>query len=210
MASVLTLPEQRVILSGVSWDTYERLLAEHQNQSSTRFVYDCGVLEIMVLSHKHEWINRTIALLIDLLAAESGTDCFASGSTTFRREDLQRGFEPDSCFYFQNAPRVRGKDEIDLSSEPAPDLVIEIDITRPSLNKLPLFASFGVPEVWRYDGVRVVILRLTDDKYFEIAESPLFPGLTSAVVTQFVESARKLERPVWVNQIREWARNRGR
>jgi Uma2 family endonuclease len=30
--------------------------------------------------------------------------------------------------------------------------VIEIDVTSPSLDKLPLYAQIGVPEVWRDTG----------------------------------------------------------
>ena len=50
MAAVLHLPEQKVILKGVSWETYERLLAEHEEESGTRFTYDGGILEILVPS----------------------------------------------------------------------------------------------------------------------------------------------------------------
>ena len=101
----------------------------------------------MVLSTKHERPNRTLALLVEILAEELNMDVQRLGSTTFTREDLDKGFEPDSCFYIQNEARVRGKEEIDLAVDPPPDLVIEIDITSPSLNKFPIYARIGVPEV---------------------------------------------------------------
>jgi len=41
-----------------------------------------------------------------------------AGSTTFKRADLARGFEPDECYYLQNAPAVRAKDQVDLSVDP--------------------------------------------------------------------------------------------
>lgn len=50
MAAVLSPSEQKVILRGVSWETYARLVAEHEEKSGTRFTYDEGTLEIMVLS----------------------------------------------------------------------------------------------------------------------------------------------------------------
>ncbi|MBZ5618558.1 MAG: Uma2 family endonuclease [Acidobacteriia bacterium] len=50
---------------------------------------------------------------------------------------------------------IRGKDEIDLATDPPPELTIEVDITSSSLNRFPIFAAVGVAEVWRYDGERV-------------------------------------------------------
>lgn len=86
---------------------------------------------------------------------ELDVDARRLGSKTFKREDLLKGFEPDSCFYIQHVEAISGKDEVDLNTDPPPDLVIEIDITSPSLPRLPIFAGVGVPEVWRYDGRQV-------------------------------------------------------
>ncbi len=132
--------EQRILLSNVSWETYERLLADHESTSAPRFAFGRGGLEIKSPSPEHEAYNRTIALLVELLAEELGIDVYDLGSTTFRRADLERGFEPDSCLYIQNEERVRGKGRIDLAIDPPPDLVIEVDITSPSINKLSIHA----------------------------------------------------------------------
>ena len=128
------------------------------------------------------------------------------GSTTFRREDLERGFEPDSCFYIQNEEQVRGKDRIDLAVDPPPDLVIEIDIISPSFSKLPIYAQIGVPEVWRYDGTRAAIFLLEEGEYVEAGESVALPSLTSDVLTHFVEESTSLGSTDWLRRVREWAR----
>lgn len=197
---------QCVILSGISWETYERLLAEHQESSGTHFTYDQGRLEIMVLSARHEKPNRALALLVEVFAEEMDIDVENLGSTTFKREELGRGFEPDSCFYIQNAERVRGKEEIDLTADPPPDLVIEIDITSSSLNKFPVFAALGIPEVWRYDGERVNIFRLEAEAYHEQAESTALPKVTSEVLSRFIAEDKHLKRTVWLRHVREWTR----
>src|SRR5713226_6523520 len=106
MATVAAPAQQKVILSGVSWETYQRLLAEHQESSGTHFIYDEGALEIMVLSARHEEPNRTLGLLVELVAVELGIDFRQLGSTTFQREDLRKGFEPDSAFYIAHAAEV--------------------------------------------------------------------------------------------------------
>lgn len=83
----------------------------------------------------------------------------------FRREDLECGFESDSCFYVKNADVMHDNDEVDLSQDPPPDLIIEIDITRPRLPRFSIFAAIGFTEVWRYDGVRVEIFKLVSGNY---------------------------------------------
>ncbi len=200
---------QRVILHGVSWETYERLLADFQDSHAAHFAYDRGALEIMVLSFKHETFNRTLATLVEIVAEEMQGDVINAGSTTFRRADLSKGFEPDTCFYIQNVERVRGKDEIDLTVDPPPDLVIEIDITSPSLNKFPIFAAMGIPEVWRYDGKTVTIFTLENGEYRTQEASVVLPDLTSQVITRFLEDSQAMKRSAWVRSVREWARQHG-
>src|SRR5712692_1015770 len=182
MATIAAPAQQKVILKGVSWETYQRLLAEHQESSGTHFIYDEGNLEIMVLSARHEQPNRILALLVELLAEEFGIDVCAVGSMTVQREDLRKGFEPDSAFYIAHAAEVEGR-EVDPAVDPPPDLIIEADVTSPSLPRFPIFAAFGVPEVWRYDGSRVAIHRLEGGQYVDAASSSAIPPLTAGMVT---------------------------
>ena len=206
MATVLSPPEQRVIRQGVSWEDYERLLDEHEGSAGPRFTYDNGWLEIMTLSAEHEEPNRTLALLVDLVAAELAINVRRLGSNTFQREDLLKGFEPDSCFYIQNAARVKGKKRIDLSQDPPPDLVIEVDVTSPSLPRFPIFAAVGIPEVWRYEGERVQFFRREGEQYVEAEYSVALPPLTSAVATRFLEENEEMDSTEWLRHVREWAR----
>jgi Uma2 family endonuclease len=205
MATILSPPEQRVTLHNVSWETYERLLADLQDSSAPRMTYDRGTLEIMSPSSEHERYNRTAAQIVEELAVEMNVNIDSLGSTTFRREDIDRGFEPDSCFYIRNAASVRGKKRIDLGVDPPPDLVIEIDITNPSLDKFPIFAKVGVPEVWRFDGSRLAIYELAAGEYLERGASVAFPAVTAAVVTGFIKESETMERPEWVRKLRGWA-----
>jgi Uma2 family endonuclease len=210
METVKSPGEQRIVLHNIGWNTYERLLADHQNNSAPRFTYDRGELEIMSPSPEHEKFNRRIAQLVLAVTEELSIEAEDLGSTTFRREDLGRGFEPDSCFYIQNEERIRGKDRIDLSTDPPPDLVIEIDITSPSFSKLPIYAQMGVPEVWRYDGERMTILVLEGSDYVEATESIVLPPVTSTDLTRFVEQSKSTRRTDWLRGVREWAQENPR
>ncbi len=208
--------ERRILLPNASWGTYERLLAEREERRYPRFFYDRGVLEILSPSTEHDGVSRVIAALVELLAEEADADVFNAGSTTFKREDLSRGFEPDECFYFGAAGRVRelvaAKGNIELDAgDPAPDLVVEVDITSPSLDKLPIYSRLGVPEVWRHDGGRLAILGVggEEPRYTEAPESVFLRGATGEALTRLVAEGLTLDRRVWRRGVREWARGLG-
>jgi Uma2 family endonuclease len=147
-----------------------------------------------------------IADIFSAIADELEIDFIPAGSTTFDREDLEQGFEPDSCFYIQNANRMRGQTKIDLHTDPPPDLVIEIDITHPSLNKFPIFAGLGIAEVWRYSKGALTIFKLEGGEYREQAASALLPGVTGARLTELIAAGQQMKRTEWSRNVREWAR----
>lgn len=208
MAAVSSPPEQRIVLQGVAWETYERLSADQVESSAPRFAYDRGELEILRPSADHEIVNRTLALLVELVASEMEIEVIDVGSMTFERQDLQRGFEPDSSFYVQSAEQVWGKTQIDLTVDPPPDLVIEIEITRPAVAKMPIFAAIGIPEVWRWDGAQLSILQLAAAEYRNTRAGRALRLLTSDDLTAFVTESFTLRRTAWMRRVREWARER--
>jgi Uma2 family endonuclease len=198
-------PDTQIVLSNVSWATYEKLLEDLADCSAPRLTYDRGRLEIMSPTPEHERLNRRINLIVEIIAAELEVRVDVLGSSTFKRQELARGFEPDSCFYVANAPAVRGKKRIDLASDPPPDLVIEIDITSSSIPKMPIFARLKVPEVWRYDGRSLRMSKLVGDDYVAIDGSLAFPILTPKVLEDFLAESQEWEdHPRLVRFIREW------
>jgi Uma2 family endonuclease len=196
--------EQRVRLSSVSWETYQRLLADNPEAGGTHFIFDEGELEIMVLSAKHERPKRLMEVLIDLLASAFSIDVCRLGSMTFQREDLKKGFEPDSAYYIAHARQMQGR-EVNPSGDPPPDLMIEVDITSHSLPRFPIYAAFKVPEIWRYDGLNVSIYLLAGDNYVEAQTSSAFPSLTAKLATQFLFEGTQLASTEWERRVRDWA-----
>ena len=201
MTTVLSPPEQRVVLRNVSWETYERLLSENSESSSPRFTYDQGDLEIMTLSPPHEWYSGLIADLVKLLARELRIDILDLGSTTFKRQDAERGFEPDKCFYVRHVLQMRGKEKIDLTFDPPPDIVVEVEVTRPSISKFPICAQLGIPEIWTYDGSRLLMYRLGGSEYAETPSSQFLPGLTETQVTEFLELGKSMDSVTWPDEV---------
>lgn len=209
MATVLSPPEERVVLRDVSWVTYERLLTEQQERTVPRFTYDRGVLEIMSPSSEHEEISQLINQLFFLIAGAKGYDARCFGTTTFKREDIQRGFEPDSCFYLQSVSRIRGVKKLDLAIHPPPDLIIEVDITSPSIDKFPIYAHVGVPEIWRYKDEKLSIyLRQDEDSYIEVEKS-LCLQITSTSLTALIKEREDRTLADWQQLVREVAELRG-
>ena len=205
MPAVVTPVGQCVIVQGVSWDTYACLLADFADSSGTRMAYDQGTLEIMAPSFKHEQAADLLADVVKAVAEARSLDVVPAGSSTFKREDVERGFEPDASFYLQHAADVRGRATIDLAVDPPPDVIIEIDLTHPSLDKFPIYAALGVPEVWRYDGQQMHIYCRVDDAYTEVPASAVLLGVTSASLIQLVQLGLELLRQVWIGRVRAWA-----
>ena len=202
MATATVTSDSRVLLPRVSWETYERLVDDLSNQSAPRMAFDRGILEIMSPTAEHEDLNRLLSSLVEAACEVLGIDYRNLGSTTFKRDDLFRGFEPDSCFYIQNIVSVRGKKRITLPDDPPPDLVIEVDITHPSLDKLPIYAAIGVGEIWRHNGATLTIYCLEGDHYRAVNESSAFPQLESSMIESLIDASKSTSRPEWVQMVR--------
>lgn len=120
--STLTPPEEKIVLSGISWNTYETLLKELSHRR-LRLTYYQGLLEIIAPSPEHEIYKKVLGRFAETLAEELEINIYPLGSTTFQKQNSS-GAEPDECFYVQNIELVKGKKRLDLKKDPAPDLVI--------------------------------------------------------------------------------------
>ena len=172
---------------GVSWSSYVALCDDIVS-GATRITYDQGRMEIVTVSNRHERVRRVLTRLIAAYADASNTPVESLGSTTFRREDLQKGLEPDDCFYVANASVMFGMGDLDLSTQPAPDLAIEVDISPPDVSKQPIYAALGVGEIWRYTPERGVEFWVrTGPDYSVIETSRTFPRLTSKTINELLQ-----------------------
>jgi Uma2 family endonuclease len=198
---------QSLLLDGVSWEGYEAI-ADAFDQRSIRFTYDDGRLEIMTLSLEHEEDNRLFDRLIATLAAELGIRIKCYGSATCKKRQALKGLEPDSCYYLRNLARIRGKKRIDLARDPAPDLALEVDVTRKSLDRMRIYAALGVPEVWRFDGKRLQMFLLNEQgAYDPCDESPTFPGVPSRVLVRFLRIGQRQDDTAMIRAFVQWIRS---
>src|SRR4051812_25964594 len=89
--------EQRVLLTGVPWDTYVAL-RDSVDTPGVRMTFCEGALEIMAPLPGHEIGKKSIARLIEMWAIERDVALQGYGSTTFRSAAKARGLEPDECY----------------------------------------------------------------------------------------------------------------
>lgn len=199
--------EQRVVLRDASWETYERLLVERGEAPVPRLAFDRGVLELMSPGKRHETLTRLVTQLVGVVGEIWDLDVADLGSTTFRRVEWQRGFEPDVCLYVgPRAADVWETEKWDPYHDPAPDVVLEVDISRSSMRKREMFAQFGVGEVWRHDGERMTMAVLDAGTYRSAPASRALPLLTADALTKLLAARTDTTLPAWVREVRAWAR----
>ena len=197
--------QQHVVLHGVSWEFYEHLLEQLGNRP-IRVTFDNGDLEMMAPLPLHERWKKRMARLIEALSEELDIEIDTLGSTTFRSRAVTRGLEPDECYYVQHADAVRGKQELDLTVDPPPDLAIEIDITRRSIPRQPIYASLRIPELWRFDR-KLTVLRLgADGQYHAAQSSAAFPFLPLVQFERFLMRMEAEKQTAVLREFRRWVR----
>lgn len=206
MSAIPSPPESRVVLHDVRWDTYEALLAD-RGDHGPRLAYDRGTLEIMSPSRKHEKLKKLLGRLVEAFSEELNIKISSGGSTTLRSQFKERGLEPDESYYVQNEAMVRDKEEIDLTVDPPPDLAIEVDIRSSSLDKLGIYASLKVPEVWSHDGKRLAVHQFQKAGNYAVLEhSSVLPMLPLADLNRFLEQRNALDETSLLRAFRAWVR----
>jgi Uma2 family endonuclease len=199
---------QRYVLENVPWRTYQTLLID-LGEHGVRLTFDRGRLEFMAPSFNRERCGRRFDRFVMTLADEMDIPVQGGGSTTFRKEELERGLEPDQCYYVANVALIRGKAEIDLDGDPPPDLAIEVDITSSSLDRMSIYAALGVPEVWRFDGRVLRIYLLGEDReYRESSRSVSFPFLPVPEIVPPLQRTEDMDETAMTRACRAWIREK--
>jgi Uma2 family endonuclease len=207
MSTLLDPTEQHFVLNDVDWQAYEALLRVVGDQR-VFVTYDRGRVELMSPSWEHDNRAETIGQLVRIVAEEFGVALKGGGSTTFRREGLDRGLEPDKCFYVRNESCVRGKKKIDLSVDPPPDLCIEVEISQRLLSRVDIYAELGVTELWRDDGRRLRISELVAGQYVERGSSIAFPMIGGSELNEYLDWAPPTDDTTWSREVRGALRQR--
>lgn len=201
------IPEQSFVVRPTTYASY-CAISEHLSAARVRMTYHRGRLEFLTLSRLHERLSGLLGRLVEALTEELNIPCATAGSTTLRREDADGGLEPDQCYYLENEPKMRGRDELDLKVDPPPDFAIEVEVSRTAISRMAVYAALGVAEVWRFDGETLHVHQLTPaSAYVEVARSPHFPFLRLGEIVNFVRRRHELGETELVRTFRAWVRD---
>jgi Uma2 family endonuclease len=180
------------VFSAIAWDDYVAIGKHLPDRPALRMTYAEGTLEIMTTSHEHEAWKKRLNRLLELLLDELEIAFTSAGNMTFQREDIERGIEPDDCYWIAHERQMRDHDDYDVKRDPPPDLAIEIEYSRGVINRLAVFAAIGIPEVWRFDGNTLTVMVLEGDGYVERQISPAVPTIPVQGIVQFMKPDAKM------------------
>lgn len=200
---------QRFLLHHVTWEAYEQLLAALGDRPGLRLNYDGESVEFMTISPLHEYLKKLVARLIEMLCFELNIPIKSGGSFTFKREDVERGLEPDECYWIQNESLVRGARELDFTIHPPPDLAVEVEVTRSVLDRMGIYARLQVPEIWRCGERSIRIVQLQPDgEYRQVETSAAFPFLPVGELVPFLQPDEQVDETTHLRRFVEWVRER--
>lgn len=206
MVTTPLVPDIEIIhLAEISWTTYEILLKELSDRRF-RLTYNRSTLEIMTPSPEHELGKEVLGRFVETLAEVFEVSLYPLGSTTLKKPELS-GAEPDKCFYIRNIETIRVKKRLDLTQDPAPDLIIEVDITNSSQNRLQVYADLKIAEVWIYNGESLLIQQLCGNRYTVSPSSQFFANLSLSKIGKFLQQAKTKDYLELVKEFRQWVKN---
>ncbi|MGB7412696.1 MAG: Uma2 family endonuclease [Thermosynechococcaceae cyanobacterium] len=169
----LTIEEQRVTLTGITWQQYENLLTTLGDYPRLRLLYLEGNLELFMPSPEHEMLKKVIARLLERYAEELDIPLHGYGSTTFRQAAKARGLEPDECYCVDTLKAL-------------PDFAIEVNMTSGSIDKLSIYQGLGIPEVLIWQNNALSLYDLRNQDCLQIERSQFFPELDLKLLAQYV------------------------
>ena len=167
--------DQRVVLRGVDWSQYEAVLAMRGESAAVRIAYLEGVLELMSPSQEHERLKKTLARLVEAYAEELGLELEGIGSWTLKRQEHERGAEPDECYSLGPVREV-------------PDLAIEVIWTSGGLDKLEIYRRLGVREIWLCRRGEIEVYVVHGDRCERAPRSELLPKIDLALVRSLLDA----------------------
>jgi Uma2 family endonuclease len=176
-----------VHLRGATWADYKRLVEIRGDRSAPRLTYREGILEIMSPSRNHESIKSMIGRLVEVWCLEHGIEFSTYGSWTLEQPEEERGAEPDECYVFGQ-----------VSERERPDLAIEVVWTSGGLNKLEIYRTLGVREVWYWRRGRITVHVLRGGTYETVGGSEVLAGIDLDQLATF------LDRPTTSQAMREY------
>lgn len=212
MAKKPLTTEQRVVLPSVNWQQFEQLLLELGVERQTRLTYLRGKLELMTPVAAHERCSKLLDSLILVIADELGLPVTTLAPVLLKAPEIGCATEPDACYYFGASSVSPHTTQLDLTQDPVPHLLVEVALTKSPIEKLSIYATLGIPEVWRYETTagdemlkgQLTVYRLQNERYVEATTSAAFSWLPASRIVQFLEQSDSMSLATALRLLRAW------
>jgi Uma2 family endonuclease len=201
------VPDRRVVFRGVDWSFYDRLVDSIPEGSNIHVDYDGKDLEVMGKGQKHDLVKKLLGRIVDVLAEEYEIPFAGYGEATWKRPELARGLEADEAYYFrpkklEAAAEASSRDSQHAADYPNPDLAIEVDPSRPAVDRAGIYAALQVAEVWRWSGRTVVIERLTAEGNYAASDTSGWLPVTIDDIERWLADAETKDQSAWLRKLR--------
>lgn len=197
----IQLPPGAMLRMPATWQDYQSLCQQRGDGSIPRIKYRAGEVLLMSPLSKHGRDAHLIANIITTLLDHFEREYDAFTPVTMELPE-ESGSEPDYCFYIDRWEAVSGKERIDWSVDPPPDLVLEIDIT--SYSDVSDYLPYQVPEVWLFRKSQLAIYQLQNTEYFPQTQSRYFPNINiQDVVVKVLQVAYERNTSAAIRQLRQ-------
>jgi Uma2 family endonuclease len=207
IAQIQVAPGQRLILDNISWQEFEEILEDLGEHRHSHIAYYRGVLEFRMPLPGHERSKVLIGDLVKVALDEFGLEWESLGSSTFKSPKMKAAIEPDDCFYIKNYREMIGKERLDLTVDPVPDLAIEVDLT--SKTQVSAYEALGIEEIWRLKNGKLEINLLQDGKYISSVTSKNFPAIAVIEgISLFLERSTDMPISTLRREFRQWLREK--
>ena len=201
----IDLPPGTRVQFPATLEDYEQLLERMGDRASIRMRYRNNHILLMARLPEHGNQANVLGDLVKALLRHQDQDWQSFDPITLRKSALP-GVEPDACFYIQNYRAILGKQRLDLSQDPPPDLAIEIDLT--SITNIDDYVPLAVPEVWIYSNGNLQIYRFEGKRYVESAASQIFAAISvQEIIPQYISRAWQFGSSVALREFEQSLRN---
>ncbi len=198
-------PVQHFVFEPVSYEQFVAITDAWGERPGLRVSYDGARLEITTTSRRHERWKKILGDLVRLLTLQLDIDMESGGNTTFRNQFVEKGVEPDDCFWIQNIDGILGVDDWIAGTHPPPDLAVEVVVARGVVHRREIYGKLGVTELWGFDGASLKALhRESDGTYSEVERSVAFPFLEVAQLVPFLTMAPSIGETALLKQFIAW------
>lgn len=195
------LPPGTVVRMPGKWDDYCVLRDSRGDNSIPRIKYRNNEILLMSPLPRHGREAHLIASIVTALLDRQNQNYEAFTPITMELPE-EGGIEPDYCFYIDHWQFVVGKDRLNWSVDPPPDLVIEIDVT--SYTDAADYLPYRVPEVWLFKADRLTISALESGVYQIQSTSHYFPEINlQKTIAQCLKTANEQGMGMALRELRQ-------